>query len=679
MTRPRHHTHGCERWEPTGGKGKHMSDHYPAGVEGLVLRFGGSLVEQLGAQLYPSVTATVAELISNAWDANAENVWVRVPFGQWSADDIVEVIDDGHGMTRDQAQDTYLIVGRKRRAGIQGARSEGGLRLVHGRKGIGKLAAFGTAGILDCTTIRDGVRTDFRLDYDHIRQLHPSADYQVEPIPGDIPFLTPDGKPVTHGTRVRLTRLKLKRAIPKAQFMRSMARRFALDGSQMRIHINDEDELRRFDIECEFKFPRDGVPPVEGIKVTIDDWAKETLIDEDGNLRSVRWWIGFTEKPLDEDTQQGISVVANGKMAQRPFKFERSQGTEGQLGQEYLVGEVEADWIDEGIDIENDLIQSNRDQLQLEDQRLEFFIKWGRRRLNWALRERNRLKREKALNQFEASEKVKRLIKPFTKTEQKRLLKVAQTVSKIPEITEEDIANTVETVVNAQSDKAVRELIDNIEQQEDAFQDQMWTLVYEFGLIDARRILSVIEARLATIAKVKEAIHQGAREVPNIHNIISEDPWLLDPRWNIVADELDISTFGIEYKPEPDESGLRADFLFALVPHQPAPQDEVIVVEIKRGTNADLSERRVTPEEVTKFHLYLLKVREYYQKSTEYPSIRGLMIAQGYTKQADSLRKSLEQNPDVRLAFRTWDRVIDETERMHMAWLDLSRKRADLD
>ena len=631
-----------------------MADVSSAGMDDLVLKFGGSLVEQLGAQLYPSVTATVAELVSNAWDANAKNVWIRLPFGQWSSDDVVEVVDDGHGMTRRQAQDTYLIVGRKRR--INGARSEGGLRLVHGRKGIGKLAAFGTAGILDCTTIRDGVRTDFRLDYDNIRRLNPTADYKVEPILDVIPFLTQAGKPFQHGTRIRLTDLKLKRAIPRDQFMRSMSRRFALDGSQMRIHVNDGDELRRFDIQCEFKFPRDGIPPAEGIRITTDDWAKETLIDGEGKPRPVRWWIGFTEKPLDEDTQQGISVAANGKMAQRPFKFERSRGTEGQLGQEYLVGEVEADWIDEGVDIEDDLIQSNRDQLQLEDQRLEFFIDWGRRRLNWALRERAKLKRDKALNQFQASERVKSLIKPFTKTEQKRFLKVAQTVSKIPEISEEAIADTVETVVNAQSDKAVRELIDNIEEHEDAFQDQMWQLVYEFGLIDARRILSVIEARLATIRKVKEAVHQGAREVPNIHNIISQDPWLLDPRWNIVADELDIGTFGIEYTPEPNESGLRLDFLFALVPHQPAPMDEVIVVEIKRGTNADLSERKVTPDEVTKFHLYVLKVREHYQKSTEYPAVRGVMIAQGYTGQADSLRKSLEQNPDVRLAFRTWDR-----------------------
>jgi hypothetical protein len=655
-----------------------MPANHASPAPGLILKFGGSLVEQLGAQLYPSVTATVAELISNAWDANARNVWIRVPFGQWSPDEAIEVIDDGHGMTRDQAQEAYLIVGRKRRA-YGGSRSEGGLRLVHGRKGIGKLAAFGTAGILDCATVRAGGKTVFRLNYDHIRMLDPAADYLVEDVPYNLPLITPTGQELEHGTRIKLTDLKLKRAISRDQFLRSMSRRFALDGAEMQIHINESDTLKRFDIVCEYKFPQDGVPEVEGLTKTADDgWAMETLIDGEGQPRTVRWWIGFTEKPLSEDTQQGISVTANGKMAQRPFKFERSQGTEGQLGQEYLVGEVEADWIDRGIDIEDDLIQSNRDQLQLEDKRLEFFISWGRKRLAWALRERSRLKREKALNKFEASERVKDLIKPFTSTEQRRLLKVAKSVSDIPEITEEDITRTVETVVNAQSDKAVRELIDRIDEQEDVFQDQMWQFVYEFGLIDARRVLSVIEARIATIRKLKEAIGRGAREVPNIHDIVQKDPWLLDPRWNIVADELDISTLGIDYKPGTDETGLRLDFLFALVPHAPAPMDEVIVVEIKRGTNSDLSERKATADEVNKFHLYVLAVRDHYFRSTEHPAVRGLMIAQGYTGQAELLRRSLEENRDVRLTFRTWDRLIDETERMHLAWLDLSRIRADL-
>ena len=110
--------------------------------EPLELKFAGALVEQLGAQLYPSATATVAELISNAWMQTPATFGSPFPFGtRWTAEHVIEVIDDGHGMTRDQAQSQYLVVGRKRRL-RDGGRSPGG-RAIHGRKGIGKLAAFG--------------------------------------------------------------------------------------------------------------------------------------------------------------------------------------------------------------------------------------------------------------------------------------------------------------------------------------------------------------------------------------------------------------------------------------------------------------------------------------------------------------------------------------------------------
>jgi len=52
------------------------------------------------------------------------------------------------------------------------------------------------------------------------------------------------------------------------------------------------------------------------------------------------------------------------------------------------------------------------------------------------------------------------------------------------------------------------------------------------------------------------------------------------------------------------------------------------------------------------------------------------MIAQRYTAQADGVRKSLEQIQSPRLEFRTWDRVIEETERLHTGWLAVSRDRA---
>ena len=635
----------------------------------LKLKFGGSLVEQLGAQLYPSATATVAELISNAWDADAKNVWITIPLGRsWASESEILVVDDGHGMNRKDAQDAYLVVGRKRRL-EKGPTSLGG-RKVHGRKGIGKLAAFGTATILECSTLRDGTLTHFRLDYDAIRKLRPDQDYVVEDAEVTDPILNPEtGNRLEHGTRVRLTGLRLKRALSQDRFNRSMARRFSIDANQMRVVINGK-SLRRFSMPVEIRFPRDGVPP-EGVEADDDGWAHERI----EGAREVRWWFGFTRKPLSESIHQGISVLANGKLAQRPFQFARIQGTEGQLGQEYLVGEVQADWIDSGVDIEDDLIQSNRDQLQLEDARLEPFLAWGRERVKWALRERNRIRSERRLTEFQESINLDELLAEYTPRERRSMVSVATRISKIPEITTDGVEDVMRAVVNARSDVVVRSMMETIEGEEDTVQDKMWKLVHEFGLIDARRTMSIIEARLEAISRLKDAIEQGAREVPELHRLVREDAWLIDPRWHLYDDEVDVRKAIPGYEPDEDAEGLRIDFLFVFQPKNPAPVDEVIVVEIKRGTKPDGSMHKANEAEVQKFQGYVLAAKEHYDQETNPPRVRGLMIAQGYTRGADRLRRSLEQIGNPKLEFKTWDRVVAETERMHIGWLEISKRR----
>lgn len=640
----------------------------------LVLKFGGSLVEQLGAQLYPSATATVAELISNAWDADARNVWISIPFGtKWTRDSDITVLDDGHGMTRVEAQRSYLIVGRKRRVEEGTDLSPGG-RPLHGRKGIGKLAAFGTAGILECHSLKAGSEISFRLDYDRIRQLKPTEDYRVEPAERTEPLVSPDtGQALTHGTRIRLTRLWLKRALTESQFIQSMSRRFALSQAEINVFINGK-PLGRFDIPVQFRLPRDEQPTDDSFGGLDDDgWGVEKLPNGD----EVRWWIGFTEEPLEDERLQGISILTRDKMAQRPFLFDRAKGTEGQLGQEYLVGEVKAEWLDQGLDIDDDVIQSNRDMLQLEDERLEPLIVWGRRRLAWALRTRNRLRRDWILQEVEDDSQVDDLLEPFTANERKGYRRIAQNLARLPESSPEDVRNLMEQVINARSDVAVRELMEQIQDEEDPVQERMWKLVHEFGLIDARRLLSIIEARIHTIERLREAVVTGAREVPEIHNIILADHWLLDPRWDLLDHEVDTATFGITFQPEEDETGKQLDFLFVLTPGRPAAVDEAVVVEIKRGTHPNGRVRRATEDEVDKFARYVGQVQAYYQQSTESPVVRGLMIAQSYTQGADRKRRMLEQVSSPRLQFKTWDRVIDETYKLHVGWLELSRRRAE--
>ena len=398
--------------------------------------------------------------------------------------------------------------------------------------------------ILDCYTVRDGGSVSFRLDYDRIRRAPAGADCEVDEDVDQEPLQAPDGTALSSGTRIRLSSLRLKRAISRDRFIRSMSRRFAIDQTEMRVFINDQ-QLRRFDMDVEFRYPRDTAPAE--CEVGLDDWGMEVL--ESG--KKVRWWIGFTPKPLDAEYLRGISILGRGKLLQRPFMFERAQGATGQLGQEYIVGEVSADWLDTGVDIEDDLIQTNRDQLQLEDDRVQELLAWGKRRLDWALAQRLQ-GRQKKVEKVIQEPDILDLIQGFTSTEQRHLGDIAKKVAQIGDPDPAEVHDFMVEVVNGFKDKAVRELMERVKVEDEGFQSNFWGLVREFSLIDARRNYSIIQARLETIDRLDAAIKAGATEVPEIHGVIKEFPWLLDPRWSLLGDEVSLDEIGEDYEPTID-------------------------------------------------------------------------------------------------------------------------------
>jgi len=131
----------------------------------LHLRFHGRILEQLGLQTYQSPVNAVAELISNAWDADAENVEIGLPT-ELSTDSEIVIKDDGIGMTFEDCQNKYLNVGWNRRGSDPDERSQKYRRPILGRKGIGKFAGFGIARILtvETTSESNGERTVFQLN-----------------------------------------------------------------------------------------------------------------------------------------------------------------------------------------------------------------------------------------------------------------------------------------------------------------------------------------------------------------------------------------------------------------------------------------------------------------------------------------------------------------------------------
>ena len=659
----------------------------------LYLKFLGSLIEELGAKMYPSITASVAELISNAWDADAKNVWVNMPLGKSVrvGDDEIVVIDDGDGMSRTEARNKYLVVGRKRRQEENKTTSSSG-RPLHGRKGVGKLAAFGTAMVLECTTRSQASEvTAFRLDYDKIRECPGGYSYKVPEIEKPDPLLRPDnGDSLKHGTRVRLRDLRAKIIPAVEQFTLSLARRFGVLSPEMNVFLNGE-RITRFDIPVQISFPRDGVPTPghglprkdpdtgrepEPIKV-IQDYAVEHL----PGGKEVRWWIGFTAKPIEMAEFRGIAILAHRKMVQRPFMFGRSQGTAGQLGQEYLVGEVIADWIDDTITSEDDLIETNRNELQLEDERLQQFLEWGRRRLRWALGRRNDLRVEKLVSGIDVDPEIQERLGKFTRREQVVFKAIGQRLAKLPETQPSDVSDLMMQTMDAYDDVAIREIIERISQEDESTQERMWGLVAEFGLIDARRAMTKIRARLEVIDKLAQMVKGGFLEVPDIHDHIVKNPWLLDPRWDLYDDEVDLTKalrdkFGLV----PDAKGKFVDYLFTLSPSTPTFADQVIVVEIKRGTKPNGSPYHVTGDEVQRFATYVGYAEEHYgaaDSPSSVPNVRGLMIASGYTQGAQIQRRSTyEAVQGGKYQFKSWESVLKDTRRLHVGWLELSTRRA---
>lgn len=128
---------------------------YKINIDKKVLRL-------LGAQLYGDTPSIISELVQNAYDADAKSVWITI---NTSIPNSVVVADNGIGMTPDEVNDRFLNIGQDRRNLYP---SSPGGRKVLGRKGIGKLAVFSLAKVIDVFSVKDGQIAACRLDFDAI-------------------------------------------------------------------------------------------------------------------------------------------------------------------------------------------------------------------------------------------------------------------------------------------------------------------------------------------------------------------------------------------------------------------------------------------------------------------------------------------------------------------------------
>jgi len=302
----------------------------------LVLRFDPQTIDHLGAKMYSHLPNAIAELIANAYDADASNVTVRL-----DGTDSITIADDGHGMSRSDVRDKYLHIGRNRRLD-HSSLTESGLRRVSGKKGLGKLALFGIGRSVELSTTRAGsdARTIVGLDYEDMRAAR--GDYR----PVESSDHVDRG---AHGTTVKLEHLKRTTPVVAEDLAKSLARLFNYVDADFRVEVVAEDG-QRFPVTSDLRL--DAVSAQFMWDFPADGGGENSFLRDHG----VTGRIISTAKPIAQ-SYRGITLYINGRQANEPEFFDASASS---YAYSYLSGYLMVDYLDV---LEPDVIATDRRSL----------------------------------------------------------------------------------------------------------------------------------------------------------------------------------------------------------------------------------------------------------------------------------------------------------------------------
>ncbi|TGG92821.1 DNA mismatch repair protein [Natronospirillum operosum] len=198
-----------------------------------------SVLNHLGRNLYRNFITVLGEAISNAWDADAKNVWININ----RESSTFSIRDDGVGMDSDDFQNKFLKIGYSKR-------KDGGMKSASGRpfigaKGIGKLALLSCAERISVFSRKQGLEyvggliNNSDLDRAIQSDLTPEK-YPLEGLNFDLISDLIDQHP--QGTIVIFedTKEQIRNSIAHIKKMLALSFRFTLIDKEFSIFVNDE-------------------------------------------------------------------------------------------------------------------------------------------------------------------------------------------------------------------------------------------------------------------------------------------------------------------------------------------------------------------------------------------------------------------------------------------------------
>ena len=194
------------------------------------------VIALLGPHLYGDTASVIAELVANAYDADAANCWVTLKTGRNAK---ITIEDDGAGMTPEEVNKYFLDVGYDRRRERPRTAKH---RKVFGRKGIGKLAAFSLAKQIELYSLKDGRKAGCLLDYDRLTKNNEDPQALSD---SSIVFESERLSSAGTGTRIVLKELQKNINTTYYHLVNRLVRQFNIDFDDFKIFVTKNDGAPR--------------------------------------------------------------------------------------------------------------------------------------------------------------------------------------------------------------------------------------------------------------------------------------------------------------------------------------------------------------------------------------------------------------------------------------------------
>ena len=489
-----------------------------------------NVLKHLGFGLYSNVPAVLSEAVANAWDADAEHVWIEID----PQDEKITIQDDGHGMTVNDVNERYLNVGYERRKSLGGAQTSRFKRHVMGRKGIGKLSLFSIAKTVEIHSVRGGDRHGFKMDTGKIEEVIVSeTEEPYHPDPVDDENVT-----ICRGTKIILTNVKRQLYRSSQPLRRRLARRFSVIGLRHHFQIEldgmpvtIEDRGYHDKLQYMWTFGANGLE-AETVAENLEHVESRTPeLTVDGMIFSIDGWIGTVKEAgqlKDPDTKESINkiiVMVRGKLAQEDILEEFG---EGGVYSKYIIGEIHADFLDQ--DDQDDIATTSRQRIIEDDPRYEVLRGYIQRELKFVQGKWSDLRNEEGRNVAVLVPQIQEWYGSLSDDHRIAAKKLFGRINQLPIDSETHRRQLFISGILAFESLRFRNILHRIDSISISNLEVLSEVFVQLDDLEASAYFQISKDRLRVIEKLQGLVDEDAKERA-LQEYLFKHLWLLDPSW----------------------------------------------------------------------------------------------------------------------------------------------------